>query len=259
VRALEKRKRSVSVDRTRGFWRKNAEHQSQSLFFTKLPAELRLQIYEMVLCEQEEVGLSCDHLKYWDCWEVKAASGCNTEMLRTCKKMYVSFSLSGSLVEQKTYKRYRYREAIPVLYSNNTFKFDNNKILSIFTSTVLPQRLARIRNIVIDDTFSSSWFGGVGTFDHCEGLYASLGGFADLREVVLRYRLRENKYRMTPRLRDFALLERLEKEEIPRGYEMFYEMLDVHAGPKIEGMLFDRWVVGERKSIRGVDSNEGVE
>ena len=263
MRALEKRKRSVSVDRTRGLWRKNAEHQSQSLFFTMLPAELRLKIYEMVLCEQEEVGLSCDHLEYWDCWdcwEVKAASGCNIEMLRTCKKMSVSSSLSGRLVEQKAYKRYRYREAIPVLYSNNTFRFGNSKILSIFTSTVLPQRLTRIRNIVIDDTFSSSWFGGVGNFDHREGLYASLGAFADLREVVLRYRPRENKYRMTPRLRDFALLDRLEKEERPRGYEMFYEILDVHPGPKIEGMLFGRWVVGERKSIRGVvDSNEGEE
>jgi len=259
VRALEKRKRSVSVDRTRGVWRKNAEYRSQSLFFTKLPAELRLQIYAIVLSEQKEVGLRFNREELWDRWRIKAVSGCNMEMLRTCKKMSVSSSLSGSLVKQKTYKRYRYREAIPVLYSNNTFKFDNNKMLSIFTSTVLPQRLARIRNIVIDDTFSSSWFGGFGSFDHCEGLYASLGGFADLREVVLRYRLRENEYRMTPRLRDFALLERLEKEERPRGYEMFYEMLDVHPGPKIEGMLFDRWVIGERKSIRGVDSNEDVE
>ncbi|KAH6876192.1 hypothetical protein BKA58DRAFT_381199 [Alternaria rosae] len=239
VRRLKKRKRSVSVDRTRGLWRKNAEDQSQSPFLAKLPAELRLKIYEMVLCEQEEVGLSYDCYKYWDCWEVKAASGCNTKMLRTCKKMY--------------------REAIPLLYSQNTFKFEGYKVLSIFTSTILPQRLASIRNIVIDDTHMWSRSGDTGHFRHYEDLLASLGGIADLGEVVLRYRLRENKYRLIPRLHEFALLEKWEKEERPRGYEMFYEMLDVHPGPKIDGMLFDRWVIGERKSICRVDSNEDVE
>ena len=101
VRGLRRRKRSVSVDRTWGPWRKNAEDQSQSPFFAKLPAELRLKIYEMVLCEQEEVGLTCDHLKYSDCWEVKAASDCNIEMLRTCKKMFVSSSPFGSLSSRR--------------------------------------------------------------------------------------------------------------------------------------------------------------
>ncbi|KAH6845924.1 hypothetical protein BKA58DRAFT_395415 [Alternaria rosae] len=204
VRRLKKRKRSVSVDRTRGLWRKNAEDQSQSPFLAKLPAT-------MIATNIGTVG-------------IKAASGCNTKMLRTCKKMY--------------------REAIPLLYSQNTFKFEGYKVLSIFTSTILPQRLASIRNIVIDDTHD---------------LLASLGGIADLGEVVLRYRLRENKYRLIPRLHEFALLEKWEKEERPRGYEMFYEMLDVHPGPKIDGMLFDRWVIGERKSICRVDSNEDVE
>lgn len=259
MRGLKKRKRSVSVDRTWELWRKNAEDQSQSPLLAKLPAELRLEIYEMVLCEQEEVGLSYDRYKYWDCWEVKAASGCNTEMLRTCKKMSVSSSPFGTIIEQATYNRHRYREAIPVLYSQNTFKFDGYKVLSIFTSTILPQRLASIRNIIIDDTQFWSRSGDTGHFRHYEDLLASLGGIADLREVVLRYRLRENKYRLIPRLYEFALLEKLEKEERPRGYEMFYEMLDVHPGPKIDGMLFDRWVVGERKSIRRVDSNEDVE
>jgi len=77
--------------------------------------------------------------------------------------------------------------------------------------------------------------------------------------VVLRYRLRENKYRLIPRLHEFALLEKWEEETRPREYDLFYELVDVHTGPKIDGMLFDRWFVGERKSIRGVDSNEGVE
>jgi hypothetical protein len=53
-RAIVKRKRSLSVDRSK---RRSAKLQEQSPFFCLPPAELRLKIYEMVLCETGKIHI----------------------------------------------------------------------------------------------------------------------------------------------------------------------------------------------------------
>jgi hypothetical protein len=93
------------------------------------------------------------------------------------------------------------------------------------------------------------WYRDWGFTMHYEKLLELFGNLRGLRDVCLRYRLRKNNYVKYPRLDDFGLLEKLEKEEIPREYGMFYEMREVQTGPEIGGMLFDRWAVGERRSI----------
>ena len=82
------RKRIPSVDGER-WWNSKAKGQSQSPLFAKLPLELRLQIYEMVLCDQEELTMKFNENEPWDHWKVGAEQGRDTKMLRTCKKMFV--------------------------------------------------------------------------------------------------------------------------------------------------------------------------
>ena len=149
--------------------------------------------------------------------------------------------------EPVAYESHSYREAVPVLYSKNTFRFDSYTMLSSFVSTIPPQRLASIRRVVLSVTIF--WYRDWGFTMHYEKLLELLGNLRGLRDVCLRYRLRKNNYVKYPRLDDFGLLEKLEKEERPREYGMFYEMREVQTGPEIGGMLFDRWAVGERRSI----------
>ncbi|CAN9277880.1 unnamed protein product [Alternaria sp. RS040] len=163
----------------------------------------------------------------WDRWKVGAEQGRDTEMLRTCKKIY--------------------REAASVLYSENTFKFDSYKLLSTFVSTIPPQRLTSIRKIVLVITL---FWNRCDTFImRYRDLLSLLSGMQGLKEVCLRYRLRENNYVVHPRFSDFLLLEWLEEGEIQREYAIFYEILEVQTGPSFGGMLFDRWAIGERRRI----------
>jgi hypothetical protein len=82
-----------------------------------------------------------------------------------------------------------------------------------------------------------------------EELLTLLGGLQGLREVCLRYCPREYVYLSHGYLNVFFLLEYLEKEEKPREYAVFYEILEVQTGQEIGGMLFDRWAIGERRKI----------
>ena len=140
-----------------------------------------------------------------------------------------------------------YREAASVLYSKNTFKFNSYKLLSTFVSTIPPQHLASIRIIVLVITL---FWDGCDDFIAWYGdLLPLLSGMQGLKEVCVRYRLRENNHVVHPRSGDFELLTWLEEGRIPRRYAMFYEMLEVQTGPKFGGMLFNRWAIGERRRI----------
>ncbi|KAG9191333.1 hypothetical protein G6011_09421 [Alternaria panax] len=225
-RRARRSKRSVLFDGKR-WWNRKAKTQSQSLFLAKLPVELRLQIYEMVLGEQDEFAINFTEDEPWDCWNVRADSGCDLNVLRTCKRIY--------------------REAVTVLYSRHAFRFDSYDTLATFASTIRPQLLACIRKVVLSVTLF--WYRHDGFTMQYEELLTLLSGLGGVTEVLLRYRLRENNYVEHPRLGDFMLLEQLEEEERPREYTMFYEMSEVQTGPEIGGMLFDRWVVGERRKI----------
>jgi hypothetical protein len=140
-----------------------------------------------------------------------------------------------------------YREAASVLYSKNTFKFDSYKLLSTFVSTIPPHRLASIRKVVLVITLF--WNGRDDFIVWYRDLLPLLSRMQGLKEVCLRYRLRENNYVVHPRFSDFELLEWLEEGKIHREYAIFYEMLEVQTGPRFGGMLFDRWAIGERRRI----------
>jgi hypothetical protein len=146
---------------------------------------------------------------------------------------------SSKLFRYVADKRHSYREAATVLYPGNTFIFDSYKILSSFTTTIPPQRLASIRQVVLSVTHFVYPTDAFMTQGDDEELLILLGGLQGLREVCLRYCPREYVYISHRYLNDFLLLKYLEKEEKPREYAMFYEILEVQTGPEIGGMLFD--------------------
>jgi len=96
-RAVANRKRSVSVDGkhtkmpfTR---RKKTVEQLQSNLFGRLPAELRVMIYELVLCERNmsvvDSEAKADTNGRKEVFEFKAELGCSVSILRACKRMLV--------------------------------------------------------------------------------------------------------------------------------------------------------------------------
>jgi hypothetical protein len=84
VRRLRSRKRDVSVDG--GWWKKRG--QEQCLLLAKLPAELRIQIWEEVLCGMEDICIVSGRLAS-DRLNVRAERKCFPQILRTCRQMYV--------------------------------------------------------------------------------------------------------------------------------------------------------------------------
>ena len=85
------RKRSISVD---GRWTKNpfsrkrkTMEQSQSDFFAKLPAELRLKIYSMVFRDIENIEVDAYDKAEDDMFKLSADPGRSTGILRTCRRM----------------------------------------------------------------------------------------------------------------------------------------------------------------------------
>jgi hypothetical protein len=86
VRRLRGRKRDVSVD---GGWRRKKRgvvEQEQCVLLTKLPAELRIQVWEEVLCNAEEICIVPGRLAR-DRLNVRAERKCYLELLRTCRQM----------------------------------------------------------------------------------------------------------------------------------------------------------------------------
>ncbi len=85
TRQLENRKRSVSVDGRRKSSR--AKEQQQSSFLSLLPLEIRLKIYEMVLCNEDNLKIITSHSRYSDWHKIMAMNKCPTKLLRTCKRL----------------------------------------------------------------------------------------------------------------------------------------------------------------------------
>jgi hypothetical protein len=114
-RALKSRKRSLSSDRSKRGKKVVAQGQSQSPFFSKFPAELRIKIYEMVLCGTGRLHIrfrpsvdghdamnlmsySClaenEHdVDHGDChsgiWERHYKQEQRISLLQTCRRAYV--------------------------------------------------------------------------------------------------------------------------------------------------------------------------
>jgi hypothetical protein len=94
-RSLQSRKRSISLDGRQMkqlIWRKReTREQWQSNFFARLPPELRLKIYKLVLCDQDEIGVDltekAEDRDMGESFKFKSEPGCSTSMLRSCRRM----------------------------------------------------------------------------------------------------------------------------------------------------------------------------
>ncbi|KAF2252020.1 hypothetical protein BU26DRAFT_248751 [Trematosphaeria pertusa] len=149
-RAIQIRKRSISVDREDR--RSTTKTQNQSPLFAKLPVELRIKIYEMVLCETGQVNI----IESWNrhdpsrfygrtclvpvvyCRELARGKRCTVQsnILFTCRRIY--------------------REAIDILYSGNAFIFWDRDNFILFSKTLVPHRLRKIRVICVQE-FDPCW------------------------------------------------------------------------------------------------------
>lgn len=149
VNSIRNRKRSLSVDGKRK--KRKMKDQGQSPLFGKLPAEIRLKIYEMVLCETGRVHV---HLKGKATDQSSLASSIcvSSEWLCTkregCKEKQSGKSATQRLSLLQTCRQV-YREAIDILYAKNAFDFDSPWESMLFSVSILPHRLNRIKETSI--------------------------------------------------------------------------------------------------------------
>lgn len=149
-------------------------NQPQSRFFSLLPKEIRLQIYEHVLggrllhlgFEDDDLMrapylrrypcLSGDDASTWDhtsCWGRRnTPSEKLLPLLQSCRLVCVPFPLSRTnsplvafLTTQE--KPHSYTEAIPLLYTANTFSFKDSDCLKYLPTLIPPQRFDAIRSL----------------------------------------------------------------------------------------------------------------
>ncbi|KAF2126595.1 hypothetical protein P153DRAFT_359565 [Dothidotthia symphoricarpi CBS 119687] len=201
-RQLKKRKRSVSVD-VDPWGRKAMGEQHQSLFFCKLPAELRLRVYEMLLLESgDEASIDAttnDNDDEMCCitpnaveknfLRLRAKIPRPVALLRTCKRMHVHHP-STPIPPAASKAFLTYREAIDLIYSHGTFAFPSYKCFFAFSRAVPFQRLERLKRITID--FSIRWDNKVfdkhpfyrGAYEHSDFI-AVIASMPALRAVHL--------------------------------------------------------------------------
>jgi hypothetical protein len=63
------------------------EGQGQSSFFGKLLAEIRLTVYEMILCGGKETVIDAERFDKKDALMSRARQGCGTSILRNCRRV----------------------------------------------------------------------------------------------------------------------------------------------------------------------------
>jgi hypothetical protein len=252
LRQLEYWKRILSAYDMR--WRKRrADSQSQSSLLTKLPAELRIKIYEELLVNTEEIHIIPGRL-LWDSLNVRSEHRFFPQILRTCRQMYVPIPVLLSL----TYIYLSsYREALPVLYANNIFTFHSATPLFAFTARTPPQQLSWIRTFIFatvllkdaGNYYSESLYNDPFSSLFYKKLLKLFGKLLGKRTVCLSYRIANKSYMRNPRLSDFALLSKFEEGKNMKNVIMFYEI--VGALGEDEGRLMcGRWKVGERVEIK---------
>lgn len=89
IRGVKSRERSVSID-GRWRWDKKALAQDQSYFFSKLPTELKMRIYKMLLVDESgkmDIMMRRHKNPSYDCFRLCAMPGIHTALLSTCRRM----------------------------------------------------------------------------------------------------------------------------------------------------------------------------
>jgi hypothetical protein len=153
-----------------------------------------------------------------------------------------------------------YCEALPILYSNNTFTFNSATPLFAFFTSVPLKQLSWIRTltlaiVLLKDAMnfdSESLYKDPLNLHHYSRLLKLFARLPGNRTVVcLSYRIANKTYMQYPRLGDFALLSKFDeaKKKKMDHVAMFYEI--VGALSEDEGrLMFGRWKVGERVDIQ---------
>ncbi|KAF2259285.1 hypothetical protein CC78DRAFT_586117 [Lojkania enalia] len=148
--------RTHEQERVSLFERRRIHDQHQSPLFAALPAELRVRIYEMIICETKWIhlkrawneGYPTDRLVARDCTDPDDRS----LMHQTC----ACFQNKGRfwLSILLCYRRIN-REAISALYSINGFQVSHLEDLSIFNKCGLLQLFPKVKNVSIQ--YSLQW------------------------------------------------------------------------------------------------------
>jgi hypothetical protein len=230
-----------------------------------LPAELRLKVYEMVLSAAGgELEIMANGNKKRDRWDVRAAGGkgCDMTFLRTCRRMHVSNPFPVPLYTITNSRWYSYREALPTLFSTNTFIFHALDVFAAFIAIVPTHHLAHIRQLVftttLTDRYTHNYRESVTPFyspeTQHEVLLQLLASIPGSRQLCLRYKRYNEESFDLPVAGDFRMLEQFENQGRVEGLEVYYEILGTRyeewdAGTLIDGMLFERWKVGERTRL----------
>ncbi|KAL8964751.1 MAG: hypothetical protein Q9197_006820 [Variospora fuerteventurae] len=127
-----------------------SKSQTQSAFLTRLPLEVRQDIYTYVLgsnlthivCKQGMLAhVRCKHTQEMDhqrLCRTAAVGTCHDETSMLASTSNGNIALLGSCSQI-------YKEATDLLYSSNTFDFDHQDLFLFFARSILPSRLTSIR------------------------------------------------------------------------------------------------------------------
>ncbi|KAL8677903.1 MAG: hypothetical protein Q9186_005714 [Xanthomendoza sp. 1 TL-2023] len=124
--------------------------QSDSRFLARLPLEIRQEIYNYIvggnLVHVVRKGQHLAHVRCKHCWESDFQRDCRRYASNTCHSAAPSmgFTANGNIALLRTCRQV-YSEALPIMYSHNTFDFDHQDLFLLFSRSLLPQRLMGIR------------------------------------------------------------------------------------------------------------------
>ncbi|KAL8812550.1 MAG: hypothetical protein Q9200_000950 [Gallowayella weberi] len=124
--------------------------QSVSLFLTRLPLEIRQEIYNYIvggnLVHVVRKGQHLAHVRCKPGREFDYQRDCRPYASYTCHSAASSmgFTANGNTALLRTCRQV-YAEAVRIMYSHNTFDFDHQDLFLLFSRSLLPQRLRAIR------------------------------------------------------------------------------------------------------------------
>ncbi|KAI4170492.1 MAG: hypothetical protein LQ346_008851 [Caloplaca aetnensis] len=136
-------------------------------FLSILPLEIRQEIYKYVVgCKRVHIVRKGKQMAHVRCKCLDS----DTDFTRNCRlaarhayqgKSRLAFTSNGNVALLRTCRQI-YTEAVGIMYSTNTFDFDHQDLFLFFARSILPQRLAMIRNLHlclgtanVDQTFTA--------------------------------------------------------------------------------------------------------
>lgn len=152
-RLLENAPQPLPVDRARRLSTLPARTtQTQCNFLTRLPLEVRQEVYTYVLggnlahvvCKDRRLA----HVRCKDNRETDFVRCCRFATVGTChdRASQLASTSNGNVALLRSCIQV-YMEAVELLYYSNTFDFDHQDLFLFFTRSILPPRLALIKHV----------------------------------------------------------------------------------------------------------------